>query len=182
MSKAAPPEIAFTVTDSPDPIAEAVIENGLTEFNKEQAGFVNARALAVLLKHPETGAVAGGLLGRTTYGLLFVDLFFLPPWARGAGAGSKILAAAEEEAVRRGCTTAVLFTIVFQAPGFYARHGYSEIGRVECAPPGHSRVCLDEGSRRWSGRQGPRLCPWTPPKPKPWKHRLAGGFGSSHLC
>jgi hypothetical protein len=52
------------------------------------------------------------------------------------------MAMAEREASRRGCTAAVLFTITFQAPDFYARLGYVELGRVECDPPGHTRVCM----------------------------------------
>lgn len=135
-------EPELILTDAPDARAEAAIEDGLTGYNKEQAGFANARALAVLLRHPETGQVAGGLLGRTTYGLLFIDLVFLPEWARGKGVGHRVLAMAEEEARQRGCTTAVLYTITFQAPGFYARHGYRELGRIECDPPGHTRICM----------------------------------------
>jgi hypothetical protein len=53
-----------------------------------------------------------------------------------------VLAAAEQEARRRGCTTPFLYTIEFQAPGFHERHGYREPGRVECDAPGRPRVCM----------------------------------------
>jgi hypothetical protein len=36
----------------------------------------------------------------------------------------------------------VLFTITFQAPGFYERCGYRVLGRIECPPPGHTRICM----------------------------------------
>ena len=49
---------------------------------------------------------------------------------------------AEQEGRRRGCTDAFLYTITFHAPEFYARHGYRELGRVECDPPGHTRICM----------------------------------------
>jgi len=49
---------------------------------------------------------------------------------------------AEEEAVRRGCRRAVLYTINFQAPGFYERHGWREFGSIPCDPPGTSRVFM----------------------------------------
>jgi hypothetical protein len=49
---------------------------------------------------------------------------------------------AEDEAVRRGCRAGVLYTISFQAPAFYQRHGWREFGRVACHPPGASRIFM----------------------------------------
>ena len=132
----------LVVTDAPTAQAEAVIGDGLSGYNSGKAGFADACPLAVLLKHPGAEQIAGGLLGRTSYGLLFIELVFLPAWGRGRGLGSRVLAAAETEARRRGCTAAVLYTITFQAPGFYARHGYHELGRIGCEPPGHARICM----------------------------------------
>jgi GNAT superfamily N-acetyltransferase len=135
------------LTDTVDPQSNAVIESGLADYNKEKAGFVDARALAVLVRDAEAGEVVGGLIGRTTLGIFFVDLIFLPTTARGLGRGRQVMAMAEQEAARRGCTASVLFTITFQAPDFYARQGYSELGRVECDPPGHSRICMTKRLR-----------------------------------
>jgi GNAT superfamily N-acetyltransferase len=86
--------------------------------------------------------VVGGLTGRTSLGLLFVDLFYLPAGLRGGGIGGEILRLAEGEARRRGCRTAVLYTISFQAPGFYQRNGWRVFGEVPCDPPGTSRVFM----------------------------------------
>ena len=36
----------------------------------------------------------------------------------------------------------VLYTITFQAPGLFVRHGWEEFGRIECDPPGTARVFL----------------------------------------
>ena len=101
-----------------------------------------AADLAVILRQAGTRAILGGLLGRTTLGLMFIDLVYLPDAARGRGVGTRMLGMAEAEAVARGCTAAVLFTITFQAPEFYRRHGYVELGRVKVAPPGATRVCM----------------------------------------
>lgn len=132
----------LTVTDAPDPQAEAVIGEGLRRFNVEQSGIDDSRPLAVVVSDPETKTVLGGLTGRTSLGLLFVDLFFLPASLRGGGVGSRILQLAEDEARRRGCSVAMLYTISFQAPAFYERHGYRVFGTIPCDPPGTSRVFL----------------------------------------
>ena len=74
------------------------------------------------------------MLGRTSLGLFFLDLFYLPRHLRGGGTGSEMIRMAEAEAVRRGCWAATLVTVNFQAPDFYARHGWEEFGRIESAP------------------------------------------------
>ena len=135
-------DYALTVTDAPGAEAEAIIEGRLHDFNRMKAGYVDSRPLAVLVRDAATSQVVGGLLGKTTLGLMFIDLVFLPEATRGKGVGSEMMRMAEEEARRRGCTTVVLFTIWFQAPAFYAGLGYQEVGRIECDPPGHTRICM----------------------------------------
>jgi GNAT superfamily N-acetyltransferase len=66
--------------------------------------------------------------------LFFLDLFYLPEHMRGGGTGSAVLRMAEAEAARRGCHAATLVTVNFQAPEFYARHGWEEFGRIQTAP------------------------------------------------
>jgi GNAT superfamily N-acetyltransferase len=135
-------EPALILTDAPDGAVLAVVEEGLAGYNDERTGIADRRPLAVLVRDPATGVIQGGLLGRTTLGLFFLDLFFLPQSLRGSGLGSRMLRMAEEEARRRGCRSAALVTISFQAPEFYARHGWREFGRVPCAPPGTFRIFM----------------------------------------
>jgi GNAT superfamily N-acetyltransferase len=135
-------EPGLTLTDAPADRARAAIGEGLSNYNLQQAGYRDARPLAVLLTDPDTQEVIGGLLGRTSMGLLFIDQFFLPEACRKHGIGSRMIRTAEEEAQRRGCTRAVLNTVTFQAPGFYQRQGYQVLGRIECEPPGHTRMCM----------------------------------------
>jgi len=103
---------------------------------------VDSRALAVLVRGPRTGRVLGGLTGRTSMGLLFVELFHLPRDLRGSGLGGRILRQAEAEAQRRGCTRGVLYTLNFQAEGFYQRHGWQVFGEIATDPPGVSRIFM----------------------------------------
>jgi GNAT superfamily N-acetyltransferase len=123
-----------TVTDAPDSRAREAIEEGLARFNEDKAGYRDSRPLAVLVSDPDSNAVVGGLLGRTSLGLLFISLFFVPASIRKHGLGSRILQEAEDEARRRGCSKAVVTTINFQAPEFYQRHGYRVFGHIDCKP------------------------------------------------
>ena len=106
-----------TVTDAPGPDATAVIERGLSRYNSEKAGYWDWRRLAVLVSNPDTREVIGGVLGRTSLGLCFIDLVFFPDDARGRSVG-RMMGEAEEEARRRHCRAVVLYTISFQAPGW----------------------------------------------------------------
>lgn len=134
------PDLVVTDSLAPDDVAR--IAAGLNEFNFRQAGYDDQRPLAILVRDPDTGEVVGGLTGRTSLGLLFVDLLYLPPELRGSGLGAEILRRAEAEGRERGCRRAVLYTISFQAPEFYRRHGWRAFGELPCDPPGTSRVFL----------------------------------------
>jgi GNAT superfamily N-acetyltransferase len=130
------------VTDAPEAADLAHVSEALDRFNIDRTGIDDRRPLAVLVRDPKTRQMMGGLTGRTSLGLFFVDLFFLPPALRGRGLGSEVLRRAEQEARARGCRTAVLYTISFQAPDFYRRHGWQQLGEVPCDPAGTSRVFM----------------------------------------
>jgi GNAT superfamily N-acetyltransferase len=134
--------LRFTLTDAPDPDATAVIADGLAGYNDEKAGLRDHRPLAVLVSDPESGEVVGGLYGRSYLGIMFIERFFLPETRRGNGLGSRVLAMAEEEGRRRGCALIALFTLHFQAPGFYRKQGYEFAARLEAPPPGATRILM----------------------------------------
>lgn len=134
------PEIL--VTDTADPVLEAVLGAGLKGFNREATGISDSRPLTIALRDPVSGEILGGASGRSSLGLLFLDLFYLPRALRGGGIGREILRRFEEEGRRRGCRSAVLYTISFQAPGFYERNGWRRFGEIPCDPPGTSRVFM----------------------------------------
>lgn len=136
------PDPEIVLTDVVDDRLEAVINNGLNAFNDEATGYGDRRPLAVTVKDPATGEILGGAKGRTSLGLLFIELFWLPKALRGSGLGSRILRMMEEEGRRRGCRSAVLLTISFQAPDFYRRQGWRVFGEIPCDPPGTSRVFM----------------------------------------
>jgi len=140
--KAAMAQAKIVITDSVDEQMIETLSEGLNGFNDEVTGYADRQPLAVILKDPESDRVLGGVTGRSSLGLLFLDLFYLPESLRGSGLGTQILKMFEDEGRRRGCRSAVLYTISFQAPKFYERHGWVAFGEIACDPPGTSRVFM----------------------------------------
>jgi GNAT superfamily N-acetyltransferase len=133
-------EPRVVLTDTPDAAEVAAVREHLGRFNFHATHIDDQRALAVLVKDPVSEEVLGGLTGRTSRGVLFVEVLFLPESQRGTGLGSRLLEMAEQEAVRRGCRHGLLHTHTFQAPAFYAKHGWEEFGSIPSDPPGTSRM------------------------------------------
>ncbi|HEV2185781.1 MAG TPA: GNAT family N-acetyltransferase [Stellaceae bacterium] len=117
---------------------------GLADYNRETFGRVDTSTLDILVHDEKTGEIVGGLLGRSSLGLFFLDLFYLPKSLRRGGLGSRIMARAEDEARRRGCTAAFVYTVTFQAPEFYEKHGYRRFGEIACPPDGATRIFLSK--------------------------------------
>jgi GNAT superfamily N-acetyltransferase len=131
----------LTFPERRDPQAETVVTAGLAEYNRETFGRVDSRTLDILV-HDDNGKIVGGLLGRSSLGLFFLDLFYLPPKLRRGGLGSRMIRLAEDEARERGCTAAFVYTVTFQAPEFYEKHGYRRFGEIACPPDGATRIFL----------------------------------------
>ena len=135
-------EPVITVADKLDPVDIAVITDGLIAHDLSQTGYYDFRPLAVFVRDPRTGKVVGGLHGRSEFGLVYVAWFFLPEELRRARIGGRVLAMAEEEGRRRGCTRIALTTLSVEAPGFYKKQGYDVAATIDCAPPGLTRYYM----------------------------------------
>lgn len=122
------------------PEDQVAIEQALTAFNNATIGAgPGPHGRFAVLVRDAAGAVQGGLWAQFGRRWLFVELFILPPELRRQGVGARMLAMAEAEARARGCTDAWLDSFSFQAPGFYARQGWREFGRLADYPAGHIR-------------------------------------------
>ncbi len=133
---------ALRITDAPGEAFPAMLGERLNDYNDAVLGYGDRRTLAVEVTDPATGEVLGGLYGRTSIGLLFIELVWLPERLRGQYVGTRMLAMAEAEGRARGCVAGMLMTISFQAPGFYARQGWRAFGDIPCGPDGVSRVFM----------------------------------------
>jgi GNAT superfamily N-acetyltransferase len=119
------------------------LEEQVDEFNMATTGFRDARNLALFLRD-EAGAIRAGLTGHTWGGCCEVRFFWVRESERGRGLGRMLLAAAEREALARGCDRVVLSSHTFQAPGFYEKQGYSVVGEAKGHPRGYAQVYLQK--------------------------------------
>lgn len=133
--------IAITLEDNPAEADIREIGRALSAHNAAATGDDAHRRLAVFLRD-RSGGLVGGLVGMTFWGWLAIDLFWVAEGLRGRGYGSRLLAMAEAEAVRRGCTRALLDTLSFQAPRFYLARGYEVFGELDGFPGEHRRFYL----------------------------------------
>jgi ribosomal protein S18 acetylase RimI-like enzyme len=112
------------------------LEDRLNAFNVESTGFRDARDLSCLLRDAE-GTLVAGIDGFSWGGYAYVEVLWVSEPLRGEGIGRRLLEAAEAEARKRGCTSIVLASHEFQAPGFYTKLGYHTVGTTEDTPIGY---------------------------------------------
>ena len=86
--------------------------------------------------------VMGGLLAQIWGGVLYVRILWVSEALRGRGFGRRLMEAAEQRAVERGCRHVFLDTFSFQAPGFYEKLGYETYAKAEDWPVGHAHHFL----------------------------------------
>lgn len=130
--------LTIELTQTPTPEDREAILAPLRAYNVAQAGDGKSELLALLVRNDQ-GEILGGLYGRFFYHWLFIELISVPEQARGEGMGSKLMGMAEDLAREKECIGIWLDTFDFQAPEFYKKLGYSELGQIVDYPPGHKR-------------------------------------------
>jgi GNAT superfamily N-acetyltransferase len=118
-----------------------IIGRGIRAFNTQQAGDDHGQTLCFVLRAPDE-EIVGGVIGKTNWDWLHIDLMWVKDEFRGRGYGHRLLMLAEQEARQRGAKHSYLDTFSFQAPDFYKRHGYQVFGELADFPPGHQRFFL----------------------------------------
>jgi GNAT superfamily N-acetyltransferase len=122
----------LTVGDK-DAELDARLDAELTAYNLATSG-VHEQAEFTVKITGDAGDLVAGLSGWTWGTCAGISLVWVREDRRAQGAGARLLEAADRVARERGCTQIVVSSFTFQAPGFYARHGFVETGRIEGLP------------------------------------------------
>ncbi|EAE3614298.1 GNAT family N-acetyltransferase [Listeria monocytogenes] len=112
-----------------------VIE-GLLE-HKEQLGYDIPKNDAVHIGFAalnESGEIVGGVTAKISYGELHVSLLSVDQNTQGSGVGSELMAQIERYGRANNCHHISLTTFSYQAPEFYKKCGFTELGRVKDFP------------------------------------------------
>lgn len=128
-----------------DPELKKLLSDNLDAINRAAIVSDDETPFAIRVT-VDDGAIVGGITGWTWGGCGGIASLWLAREQRGKGLGGLLLTAAESEIRRRGCDRVVVATMSFQAPGFYRRYGYQEVGRTPDMPDGtvkhHFYKCL----------------------------------------
>ena len=133
-------EVSFLAGEADADLRDRLDEE-INAFNAAVTGHHDGRLLSIAVRG-DRGDLRAGLYGWTWGGCGYIDLLWVRDDQRSGGLGTKLLTAAEAEIARRGCDRVALSTHSFQAPGFYARLGYTECGRTPGYPHGHDDIHL----------------------------------------
>ena len=128
------------LSDADRALAQRLIDE-IDRFNVEVTG-VRAVHEYVLAERDAAGEPAGGAYGWCWGGMCWLEALWVREDRRRSGLGSRLPGAVEAEARAQGCTQIGLETHTFQAPDFYARHGFEVVGRLPDYPAGHAQLLL----------------------------------------
>lgn len=117
------------------------LADNIDKFNRSRIGYDDYKPLNYFLRD-ENGVIVGGLLAETLWQWLHIDILWLEEKYRNQGLGRKLMLAAEQKAIERGCRFAFLDTWEFQAKEFYLKLGYEVFGELPNFPHGFSRYYL----------------------------------------
>jgi GNAT superfamily N-acetyltransferase len=123
-------EYKLTIEDDPNAADIRFLKRNLYEYNVSKTGIRDGKLVSIFLRD-RARQIVGGVHGWTALQWLHVDVLWLREDARGKGHGRRLLLAAEQEAVCRGCRYAELETFSFQAPEFYLKLGYVVFGVLD---------------------------------------------------
>jgi GNAT superfamily N-acetyltransferase len=137
----------------------AALDERLYRYNVARTGHDDGRWLAIFIRD-DTGALVAGLHGWTWGGTGFIRTLWVRDDCRQHGRGTRLVAAAEREALRRGCGEMHLDTHSYQAPDFYRRLGYEEIGVLPGWPgEASTRLFFRKSLAEDAGAGGPTTRP-----------------------
>ena len=115
-----------------------LVREKLKQYNQEQTGGVYGQPgfeINLALKNAQD-EVVGGVICCTMLNAMYLDVLWVADDYRKQGYGRKLVLAAEQIGREKGCISSHTWTFDFQAPRFYEKIGYRQIGVYDGYPDG----------------------------------------------
>ena len=148
------PASEFLVETDPATDQVQYLEDRIYAFNSRVTRITGGEWLAIFVRD-DHGHIVAGICGNTWGDCCEIRQFWVEESRRRQGLGTRLLGAAENEARRRGCWQMILSTFSFQAPAFYAKHGFQVVAIVDDYPRGHQSLLLRKAFAQGSGTHEP---------------------------
>ncbi len=129
------------VDHNPNEADNAMVKEGLVSFNESITGEPRDKEFSIFLKN-DSDKIFGGLRAFFDTESIYIETFWVDEKLRNQGWGTKLLYAAEQEAIKNGCVFSLLDTWSFQAEEFYLKNGYEQIGEIKNYWYHHSKIFL----------------------------------------
>ena len=126
--------LEFSVENNPDARDLDFLETQIRREASIAMGLGDEAELAIFVR--DAGRIVAGISGWSWGDCCELQSLWVEPSLRGRWLGTRLIAAAEAEAVARGCSQTVHFTYAFQARALYERNGYELVGCVKDFPSG----------------------------------------------
>jgi GNAT superfamily N-acetyltransferase len=140
----------LVVEDTPNPADLALLEERVEAAGVAAAGAGDVQDLGIFVRDDD-GRILAGISGVVWAGCCELHAMWVDAEVRGRGLARALVAAAEDEARRRGCTLVVFHAYDLLAPGLYEQFGYEVAGVVEGVPMGSATRWYRKDLRSASG-------------------------------
>lgn len=120
-----------------NPEDKKVLVDGLLAHHKKSGHPRTSDVFSILLKD-QNNKIHGAVIVSFLWNGMDIQSLWVDDSVRKQGWGRKLMQAAEEEAMKRGCTIAYTNTFSWQAPEFYEKLGYTIYGKLDGFPEGNS--------------------------------------------
>ena len=125
----------LVVEDSPDPADLALLEEQVAAAAVAAAGMGEEREFGIFVRGDD-GRVLAGISGIVWAGCCELQAMWVDESLRGRGLARELMAGAEDEARRRGCSLVTFRAYDLLVTGWYERLGYEAVGVIQDYPPG----------------------------------------------
>ena len=136
-------DLDLQMTENPTESDWNFVKEQIDTFNIRTTGNDDYRPIAIFVRD-EAGTIIAGLTAFTWGGTLRIECVWVHEKRRKEDYGKRLMAAAEQEAIARGCKQAILDTHSFQAPDFYPKLGYTLCGVIEDYPVGYQQLVFQK--------------------------------------